>query len=32
MVDVIELIRLNYDRVVARYGLPAEVEAVSQPS
>jgi Family of unknown function (DUF5519) len=25
--DVIELIRLNYERVVARYGLPAEVEA-----
>jgi Family of unknown function (DUF5519) len=25
--DVIELIRLNYDRVVARYGLPAEAEA-----
>ena len=25
--DVIELMRLNYDRVVARYGLPAEVEA-----
>ena len=22
--EVIELIRLNYDRVVARYGLPAE--------
>jgi hypothetical protein len=22
--DVIELIRLNYDRVVARYGLPAD--------
>jgi Family of unknown function (DUF5519) len=22
--DVIELLRLNYDRVVARYGLPAE--------
>jgi hypothetical protein len=25
--DVIELIRLNYERVVARYGLPAEVDA-----
>jgi Family of unknown function (DUF5519) len=25
--DVIALLRLNYDRVVARYGLPAEVEA-----
>jgi Luciferase len=25
--DVIELIRLNYDRVVARYGLPAEAGA-----
>jgi hypothetical protein len=24
--DVIELLRLNYDRVVARYGLPAEAE------
>src|SRR5438270_13440886 len=23
--DVIQLLRLNYDRVVARYGLPAEV-------
>jgi hypothetical protein len=23
--DVIELLRLNYDRVVARHGLPAEV-------
>jgi hypothetical protein len=28
--DVIELLRLNYDRVVARYGLPAEAEP--QPS
>jgi Family of unknown function (DUF5519) len=28
--DVIELLRLNYDRVVARHGLPAEAEA--QPS
>lgn len=27
VLDVIELLRLNYDRVVARYGLPAEVEA-----
>jgi hypothetical protein len=27
VLDVIELMRLNYDRVVARYGLPAEVEA-----
>jgi Family of unknown function (DUF5519) len=26
VLDVIELIRLNYDRVVARYGLPAEAE------
>jgi hypothetical protein len=25
--DVIELLRLNYDRVVARYGLPEEVRA-----
>jgi len=25
--DVIELLRLNYDRVVERYGLPAEAEA-----
>jgi hypothetical protein len=25
--DVIELLRLNYDRVVARHGLPEEVEA-----
>jgi hypothetical protein len=25
MRDVIELLRLNYDRVVARYGLPAQV-------
>lgn len=25
--DVIALLRLNYDRVVARYGLPAEVAA-----
>jgi hypothetical protein len=25
--DVIELIRLNYERVVAHHGLPAEVEA-----
>jgi Family of unknown function (DUF5519) len=25
--DVIELIRLNYDRVVARYGLPADEAA-----
>jgi hypothetical protein len=25
--DVIELLRLNYDRVVARYGLPAEAPA-----
>ena len=24
VVDVIELMRLNYDRVVARYGVPAE--------
>src|ERR671925_925701 len=24
--NVIELLRLNYDRVVARYGLPAEAE------
>jgi hypothetical protein len=23
--DVIELLRLNYDRVIGRYGLPAEV-------
>jgi hypothetical protein len=27
--DVIELMRLNYDRIVARYGLPDEVEAAS---
>ncbi len=25
--DVIELMRLNYDRVLAQHGLPAEVEA-----
>jgi hypothetical protein len=25
--DVIELLRLNYDRAVARHGLPAEVRA-----
>jgi hypothetical protein len=25
--DVIELLRLNYDRVASRYGLPAEAEA-----
>jgi hypothetical protein len=25
--DVIELLRLNYDRVVARHGLPAETKA-----
>jgi Family of unknown function (DUF5519) len=25
--DVIDLLRLNYDRVVARHGLPDEVEA-----
>jgi hypothetical protein len=24
---VIELLRLNYDRVVARYGLPSEARA-----
>jgi Family of unknown function (DUF5519) len=27
VLDVIELIRLNYDRVVARHGVPAEAEA-----
>lgn len=27
--DVIELLRLNYDRVVARYGLPAEADRTS---
>ena len=27
VLDVIELLRLNYDRVVARHGLPEEVEA-----
>jgi len=27
VLDVIELIRINYDRVVARHGLPAEAEA-----
>jgi len=27
VLDVIELIRLNYDRVVARRGLPADAEA-----
>jgi hypothetical protein len=26
--DVIALLRLNYDRVVARYGLPAEVSTL----
>jgi Family of unknown function (DUF5519) len=25
--DVIEMMRMNYDRVVARYGLPAQAEA-----
>ena len=29
--DVIELLRLNYDRVVARHGLPAEVQAAGTP-
>ena len=29
--DVIELLRLNYDRVVARYGLPVEHEAPVVP-
>jgi len=29
--DVIELLRLNYDRVVARYGLPVEPEAPVVP-
>jgi hypothetical protein len=27
VLDVIELIRINYDRVVARYGLPTKAEA-----
>jgi hypothetical protein len=27
VLDVIDLLRLNYDRVVARHGLPEEVEA-----
>jgi hypothetical protein len=27
VLDVIELLRLNYDRVVARHGLPAETRA-----
>lgn len=27
--DVIELLRLNYDRVVARYGLPVRAEELS---
>src|ERR687896_583324 len=27
VLDVIELLRLNYDRVIARHGLPEEVEA-----
>jgi hypothetical protein len=27
VLDVIELMRVNYDRVVARHGLPEEVEA-----
>jgi hypothetical protein len=27
VLDVIELLRLNYDRVVARHGLPEQVEA-----
>jgi hypothetical protein len=27
VLDVIELMRLNYDRVVARYGLPVEARA-----
>jgi Family of unknown function (DUF5519) len=29
--DVIELLRLNYDRTVARHGLPAEAEAQPSP-
>ena len=29
--DVVALLRLNYDRVVARYGLPAEPAAVGPP-
>jgi Family of unknown function (DUF5519) len=29
--DVIELLRLNYDRAVARHGLPAEAEAQPSP-
>lgn len=27
--EVVELLRLNYDRVVARYGLPAVAEEAS---
>ncbi len=30
--EVIELLRLNYDRVVARYGLPPHVSEPDQPS
>jgi hypothetical protein len=29
--DVIQLLRLNYDRVVARYGLPAEASKTEPP-
>jgi tRNA-Thr(GGU) m(6)t(6)A37 methyltransferase TsaA len=29
--DVIELLRLNYDRVVARHGVPTRVEETEQP-
>ena len=30
--DVIQLMRLNYDRVVARYGLPAEAGKAEPPA
>jgi hypothetical protein len=30
--DVIELLRLNYDRVVTRYGMPAEASKAEPPA
>ena len=30
--DVIQLLRLNYDRVVARYGLPEEASNTEPPA
>ena len=29
--DVIELLRLNYDRIVARHGLPQDEPSLSAP-